>query len=157
MKKIAWFGLTALLAVAAGAAEVVKLEADLPALAGKTRAQLSRIFPGKENTLQRWNEWSQVTLDFRTNGQVDNISFKPKKPISERKAGDLLASKLNVKLDGAVRRTNKAGVRYMMPSGAVERVNMIFGETSDIGDLLSNSGKAGGVVFSEIDVMYAKP
>ena len=158
MNKIAWIGLTALLAVVAGAAEVVKLEADLPALAGKSRAQLSHVFPGQENTLKGWNEWSQVVLGFRPDGKLESVSFTLKKAVSERKARGLLAQKMNLKMEGAARVTNKSGVRFMMPSGTVEHVVMVVGEaSSDIGDLLANSDSKSGTQFSEIAVLYRAP
>ena len=97
---------------------------DVPSLLGKTRAQISSVFPGKSNEIQGWRGWRQVRLDFNDKGRLAAITFTPKAPLSEAEATSILKDRFKIQLQQSAYVAAPAAHAWRNMTGPIRTINL---------------------------------
>ena len=63
---------------------------DLVELIGKTRSDITSVFPGSGTTLRQWNGWKEAILFFNTRRELVTVSLLPATPMTEQQADDAI-------------------------------------------------------------------
>ena len=112
---------------------------NLPALMGKTRAELRQVFPGGENTLRNWNGWKAVHLFFNGKARLGAVNFEPTSPMSEAQA-ETVIREMGIRIERQRYFAAPAVHGYRNMSGLVRTVNFTIqgGRVTDIGGILQH-------------------
>ena len=133
MKSKAFIGLILSMIFAEGACRAEKISAS--ELVGKSREEVSLIYPGTNDVISPWRKWKEVSL-FMPDGIIEGISLQPFKPLAYHDMVELVMTDFDCDLRGSrMSNIGRSGLKYNSFTNGYSQVTIVF--KSFNGDLLA--------------------